>query len=630
VRSEASVLKSAASSLFLVVSTRMLLLLPAAMCRSSAARKAFTGLHRSGKWGKQNLRYFQLDPRQKQSLASCAALPRGGADGLEISPSESTRRISFVTDIEGDRDYLDRYVQQSRVLRFRETDTKSMSADKLQYFPYDHRIEFQRPQDVLVFGGDAWDQGGCDLYVIRQLLDLKERHPERVFFVLGNRDLNKMRMHAELAPLDRHHPGVYWLRGSGRLGDPERENPELQDPVQRLQWMLRDTMGSPRAFSYRKQELEGELGRPVSDLDVVESYRSSCHPDGEMGRYLSHGCLTLRLGDALFVHGSLPPTPPVLSNVEPSRVWDDFVFAMPWLKGREESGVNTVDDWIQALNAFAHEQITEWRKKPSTRIWSSIGGYGAVDDGDHPGEKVMQYGMGWLPDKIRNPTIVYASWSTDGMPRRFFPTASEEEKDFVETARAFAQRSGIRLICSGHQPQGDMPNAIRLRVSQDSTDSTTSDKEKSLAWILSCDTSYSGDVLWWNSTNADDSRSNRGREGSLSARGRHAVSEVLLTQCLETGQIEEAFCHGVLSDGSPYESKPLSWHETEDNEELVVGCLAQGGNTPTEDESPHQGPWWTRAALQDGSHLLAAGSGYQAWNHIVCARTGDDNVEDLK
>ena len=539
----------------------------------------------------------------------CAAFLRGGDDQVrrDANGDDSTiitdkdhRLITYITDIEGDREYLTRYLEQSRILCFRDVHpTISL--------PYDHCMDFARGpnEDMLVFGGDIWDQGGFDLYVIRQLLDLKQRYPNHVHFVLGNRDINKMRLVAELGSSDDampKHPGVGWLRGSERFGDPQQPNIELQDSVKRLKWILQSTMGSPRAFQYRKQELEKDKGGPISETDVVDSYRMSCHPDGEMGRYLEAAQLAVRLGDALFVHGSLPLTKEVLSHGDLDGIWQgDLRIIMPWLEPSAEHNVESVTDWIDSLNDFARQEIAEWKRNPPSGIWSRVGGYHNFPSDDmRSGARLIQYGMGSLPDRTKNPTIVYASWGTDGMPRRFFPPSLRSDQRFAEATKTFFQATGIRVICSGHQPQGDMPNTIRVPIS-----------DGRICWILCSDTSYSGDVDWY-----DDDREQRGREDSLSGRGQRAVSEVLLTQHLETGRIVKAICHGTLSDGSKYETKPLAWTTSSDNDEhLEVGSIAEGALAPQ--SSPHNGPWWTRAAFTDGSYLLVAGKGYNVWNCII-------------
>lgn len=167
--------------------------------------------------------------------------------------------------------------------------------------------------------GDVWDKGGSDLYVLRQLLSLHRRYPSRVHFLMGNRDINKMRIVDELGTADihrqdqslPHHDGVYWLRNSvcpGLAADPESAVPN-GSAARRLKWMLRRTMGSPGAFELRRRELARErsavmdetsasppscreqvddnskIDAPLSDDEVAQSYMRSCNPvQGIMGQ----------------------------------------------------------------------------------------------------------------------------------------------------------------------------------------------------------------------------------------------------------------------------------------------------------------------------------------------------------
>ena len=127
--------------------------------------------------------------------------------------------------MEGDGAYFDRFVEHSKVLGFRpitpsfgdssrgSSDMWNLGKYDVNYFPYDKEVIFLHHTDdnndnddddfnsnsILVYGGDTWDKGnGSDLYVMRQLLSLQVRHPHRVYLLMGNRDINKMRIVNEL------------------------------------------------------------------------------------------------------------------------------------------------------------------------------------------------------------------------------------------------------------------------------------------------------------------------------------------------------------------------------------------------------------------------------------------------
>ena len=526
--------------------------------------------------------------------------------------SPSVRIITYLTDVEGDAAYLDRYVNQSKVLHF----TKSAPT---KTFPYDECVDFSADNAVLVYGGDIWDRGGSDLYVIRQLLDLQKRHSGRVHFIMGNRDLNKMRILSELgvegADLPQHK-GVYWLRGTGRQGDPLLDDNQVSQTsaAERLKWILAQTMGSPEAFELRKKELQRETqDGQVTDDDVVASYRRSCHPTGEMGQYLQQAHLALRLGDILFMHGSLPLTQPIVKRAceeetVPKDFWKDFEFAMPWKKSESADPVpHSVDEWLAALETFVREHVAGWKShvahlemdsgQTQHDVWSTKGGYDYSTSEKHY-EMLLQYGMGWTPDGNRNPTVVYSSWLNNGFPSRFLPDASKpEDAMFAALVREFFISAGLQLILSGHQPHGDMPTRIQIGEAQN---------------IICCDTSYSGDTIWWNEPGSK-SRTNVGRGSGSSGRGNVAVSEVLIEQVTKTGDVMKVECHGTLSDGSTYD---ICHFPTNDD---TVGQLARDELVPN--KTPRERLWWVKAKFYEGSFLISSGEGFNVWNCVVEPKT---------
>lgn len=136
------------------------------------------------------------------------------------------KKVSFVTDVEGNMRYFQKWVAQSDVICWESkqhlknekkekeekmvvgeknnkkttTDptvsTSPLLPDTMTYWDLDHVVLGFREDDgtqEFVYGGDAFDQG-WDLCFSRALLDFKERFPKRVHLILGNRDLNKIVM----------------------------------------------------------------------------------------------------------------------------------------------------------------------------------------------------------------------------------------------------------------------------------------------------------------------------------------------------------------------------------------------------------------------------------------------------
>jgi hypothetical protein len=371
------------------------------------------------------------------------------------SSTTTTRLISFFTDIEGDRDYLQRFVEQSKVLCWRNnthtnTNDEDDGDDRMTM-----KIDFREPHghDMAVFGGDIWDQGGHDLWCLRQLLDLRRRYPDRFYCILGNRDVNKMRLAYELHNSAEEYPP----RGVFFKGD--KPKPTFATRGERLRHILQATMGSPRAFEYRRQELQEQLqlsgvgeGQEtiVTDDDVVDSYRDQCDPEtGALIDYIERSALLLQFGQVAFLHGALPVAQ--INTDNNKSCWKDLTVVMPWLPpgvSAPDVGVHTIGDWIQALGAFVRSEVAAFRRHGKSYAWIEHGGYQGLCGG------LIQYGMGMLPGRLVNPTIIYNRWgprsfADDTEPRQFWDEAQ------TSATQEFFRQSGIKVICCG--PRGKCP-----------------------------------------------------------------------------------------------------------------------------------------------------------------------------
>ena len=131
------------------------------------------------------LSYASLSSAALTSSSSSASIPHPSKPPpvLPIKPYDSTNHvtISYVTDIEGNLDYWQRFKKLSKVLYTEEGEEEN------------HHVLALKENCHLVFGGDVCDRGPADLRIIDELLALKRRYPSNVHFILGNRDVNKLR-----------------------------------------------------------------------------------------------------------------------------------------------------------------------------------------------------------------------------------------------------------------------------------------------------------------------------------------------------------------------------------------------------------------------------------------------------
>lgn len=99
-------------------------------------------------------------------------------------------RLGYVTDVEGHLDFFLSFVKRSNVL------------DVVSNTPLQLELDLRDNHCYFVFGGDSVDKAPGDIRLCRALVSLKKRYPDRVFLLVGNRDLNKIRFTAELSKAD--------------------------------------------------------------------------------------------------------------------------------------------------------------------------------------------------------------------------------------------------------------------------------------------------------------------------------------------------------------------------------------------------------------------------------------------
>eukprot|EP00927_Polykrikos_kofoidii_P043351 TRINITY_DN37412_c0_g1_i1.p1 TRINITY_DN37412_c0_g1~~TRINITY_DN37412_c0_g1_i1.p1 ORF type:complete len:1126 (+),score=182.88 TRINITY_DN37412_c0_g1_i1:115-3378(+) len=346
--------------------------------------------------------------------------PRKTIVATPIEPN----RVEFLSDVEGDWDYFLRFVELSDVIFWRGSDNGCWGPGVLDL----------REGGMLIFGGDASGKGSGDLRFVKTLVDLKRRHPSRVHIILGDKDINRLRLFAELSPgEDGSHFEAYWEPTSTQYLRYIAEHQLARDTTSTLKWMFDCNMGCPAMFDARRQELALLSGRgEVSDEEVVRSFRSSVDPFGQdawMLDFIRLGQLILVLDGNLFVHGSLTKEAICVVPVQ------DDVF-------------NSCQEWADSLNAWKDEQLQDFERRPGWRIEEDAAGNHVrwpTRGRRRGGDMLMDYG---LPNGAGGATIVCKSRSVDG-DEQFCCVAVEE----------FLLRSGITHVFCGCQP--DCPSIVR-------------------------------------------------------------------------------------------------------------------------------------------------------------------------
>ena len=124
--------------------------------------------------------YAQNGTKSPVSLKQEEKKPASG----EENPKTSVMECAYLA---GNLDDFYQFVAISKVLKWEDEGTKN-------------RLRFIHEHTILVFGGDSQDTGTGNIRLTKLLLDLKSQkgNEDRVEFIIGSRDANKLRLASEL------------------------------------------------------------------------------------------------------------------------------------------------------------------------------------------------------------------------------------------------------------------------------------------------------------------------------------------------------------------------------------------------------------------------------------------------
>ena len=440
--------------------------------------------------GQDSVSVIPTDTPQGTDTGPPGALGPPGTSGAATGGANTrvfARVCAYLTDVEGNLDFFEKYVRISKVIEW--VDSKK------------NRLRFKQKDSMFVFGGDCQDRGIGDIRFVNLLLNFKSEYPDRVEFIIGNRDANKIRISSELSEkiyatgvadrkaeskyLTKYDNFPYWVNKDERITLRKylNDNNFKIDAVSRLKYILDYTMGSNDSFDKRRKELSIILNKSpdlISDNDIVTSFLNSVSPnpknikntnDNYLLKYLKSGKIAYIFGEHIFVHGAINK-----NNI-----------------GYIPNNKNIVDDvdmWVSGLNKWFQKDLKEYMANPE---------YGGISK-RRKGYKIIDYAV-----PSDNKTVVYSDNLKNGNGQYINAKVIK-----------YLNKGGIHSIISGHRPHGDCPLVLR---------------SKKLT-AVSADTSYS-------------KKGHRSKWG-IDNRG-NAVSEVLLYL---NGDIQ---IHGILRDNQKYD-----------------------------------------------------------------------------
>lgn len=376
--------------------------------------------------------------------------------------------ISFITDPEGNGRYFFNLVTQNDILEYKngEMDFRPAYADN----------------GCFVMGGDTVDRGPNDKAVVRALTAFKRNYPHRVFLILGNRDINKLRFFDELhkdpnntdalvTPEDVSKKCYWHPRDPQGVWNSTHANSYVKwlgtakathSWMSILKWILVETMGCPLTFEYRRTELAQEQGKTpeqISDEQVYRDFYDSvdpANPDAWMLEYVRNGQICARLHATIFLHGS---------------ILKQSIRTMPY--GCDTLKVDApLTSWFHALNVWARNLVNEYIKDPkkafSTGQIQPLLDYGLPETKPHDGLPKYHHG---------GKSILYSDWLDNGNCKAIDP----------EVYKMLAE-NGVDVL-TGHKPHGDCP-----MVMVGACNPEMEAKYGHMPAIICADTSYSGNV----------------------------------------------------------------------------------------------------------------------------------------
>ncbi len=129
---------------------------------------------------------------------------------------------------------------------------------------------------------------------------------------------------------------------------------------------------------------------------------------------------------------------------------------MEWVEKINRFAASEMQHYLQTINDHLQEMDRMDSVEDITDLCWDIDGGTSGYGHRQPGSRLIQCGMGFMPDKSINPSIIYNSYLDNGKPI------------FIsERVCAWLEAGELKNVIVGHQPNGDAPLLINNDYGRD-------------------------------------------------------------------------------------------------------------------------------------------------------------------
>lgn len=364
-------------------------------------------------------------------------------------------RVGVMGDIEGYLGKIDNFVKECAEQAFKMGEYPLLKWDTT--LP---RLILHKDCHLVILG-DLTDSGEENIFILNLLIHLKEDYGERVHIILGNRDLNKLRLLYEL-----DEDGLKDNKGNKfrfkKWADLWENVADKSSKVEKLKFIFKDTMGAPNLFGNLRKELA--TGDMISDQTVYNYYVDTFIPN--LVKLMSKSKLVDVVGDTIFAHGGIQWYTRTSTRAEPNTPFvNKFNKLNSWAL---ECITSSHIDKIIALVRYAEGGGVIMDANSKYPEYDAVNIYDYLLDRDP--KKPAPYDMIDLKD---TPSVVQRRWWND----------KYELKGIDKTLAKKMHNEGYRRICGGHTPVGQLPVIVQAKVDDSNGDCLE---------LVLCDTTFKG------------------------------------------------------------------------------------------------------------------------------------------